>query len=188
MRRIGMSAVLILASLALLRVGVRSEPKEIYIWADVSVSATGSVEDVKVVIPTLSKEIAAPIENTISTWTFAPGIEDGQKVPRTTSVSAVLRLITQPSGASRIEAERLEEGPRILRPSHDPCLESMSGAFPLLTFTVTAEGRAVAISNSDPESEIKRCAIKVISGTLFKPDTVNGKPVSTKVSRRVRFR
>lgn len=188
MRRTGLRALLILGLLMLVSVAAKGEPKEVNIWADISVSPSGAVEEVKVVVPPLSQEMAAPIEHTIATWTFAPGTEGGKMVPRTTSVWVVLRLVTGSSIASRIEAEKVMEGPRILRFSHDPCLENMSGASPLLTFTVTAEGRALAMSGSDPESETEQCAVRVINDTLFKPDTVNGKPVSTSVSWRWRFR
>jgi TonB family protein len=160
----------------------------IYAWADVSITDTGIPSEVKLVEPPLSPEMAAPIENVVRAWRFSRAVESGSPVARTTSVFLSIRFVVDASGGGRIEAEKLDEGPRIVRGSRDPCLESLSGEGPTLTFRVNEEGRAVEISSPTPESESDQCAIKVIRDTVFKPDTVNGRTVSTRISRRVRFK
>lgn len=160
----------------------------VYAWADVSISTTGTPDQVKVVVPVLSPEMAAPIENTIAKWHFSPGFTAGVPAPRTTSVLVAIRLVTDPGGKSRIEAEKLVEGPRVLRRSNDSCLGTMAEAAPTLTFTVNEEGRAIDITVTNPEGTVEACAIKVLADTIFKPDTVNGQAVSRRITRQIRFR
>ena len=183
----GAGRVIIASLVALLSSAASNEPKELYYWVDVSISASGAVEQAMVADPPLSRGLAAPIEKAIASLTFTPGTVDGQSVPRTTSVFVVLRLVTKPDGGNQIEFEKLEEGPRILRRSNNSCLKTFRGTSPAATFTVTPEGRAIDVASPDPDSAIEKCAIQVLQDTVFKPDTVNGKPVSTKVSRRLRL-
>lgn len=160
----------------------------VYAWADVSITTTGTPDQVKVVVPVLSPEMAAPIESAIAQWHFSPGLIAGAPAPRTTSVLVAIRLITDPGGESRIEAEKLDEGPRVLRRSNAPCLRTMAEAAPTLTFTVNEEGRAVDITATNPEGKGEACAIKVLGDTIFKPETVNGQAVSRRITRQIRFR
>ena len=84
--------------------------------------------------------------------------------------------------------EKLEEGPRIVRRSDRRCPEEMAGVAPMLTFTVTEEGRATDISGLNPQSTAERCAVEIIRDTSFKPETVNGRTVSSRVTRQIRFK
>lgn len=160
----------------------------VYAWADVSITDTGVAGQVSLVEPALSPQMATPIENVIRQWRFSPAIESGLAVPRTTSVLLSIRLVTDANGGSRIEAEKLEEGPRILRKSHDRCLDNPAGAASTLTFTVNEEGRAVEISGPSPESESDQCVLKILRDTLFKPETVNGRQISRRITRQIRFK
>jgi hypothetical protein len=160
----------------------------VYAWADVSITTTGAPDQVKVVVPVLSPEMAAPIENAIAQWHFSPGLIAGAPAPRTTSVLVAIRLVTDLGGESRIEAEKLDEGPRVLRRSPDPCLGTIAKAGTTLTFTVNEEGRAVDISATNSEGKSEACAIKVLADTIFKPETVNGQAVSRRITRQIRFR
>lgn len=184
---IGIALVSILLAMLLTTAPAAADSRAIYARADVSITSTGVPDQVKLVVPPLSPDMAAPIENVIGQWTFAPATEAGLAVPRTTSVSVVIKLVAEPSGASRIEVEKLEEGPRIVRASLDRCLEDMAEAGRALTFTVTEEGRAVEISGLNSEDESEQCAIQVMRNTIFKPETVNGRKVSSRVTRQVRF-
>ena len=160
----------------------------VYAWADVSITGSGSPDQVKLIVPVLSPDMAAPIENAIAQWHFSPGLVAGAPTPRTTSVLVAIRFVTDLGGEGKLEAEKLDEGPRILRHSDHPCLGSMVGAAPTLKFTVNEEGRAVDISTANPEGKTEACAIKVLGDTIFKPETVNGRAVSRRLSRQIRAR
>ena len=183
MRALAVTSALLLSAAAL-----AEAPRSIHAWADVSIAVDGALDDVKLVVPPLSPAMAEPIENTIRSWSFAPGLENGVPVRRTTSVALVIQLVTTPDGGKTIEAEKLAEGPRILRRANIRCLEEVNGAAVPLSFTVTSEGRVVDISGSDPDDVRQQCAITVMRDTIFKPESVNGQNVSSQVNMTFEFK
>lgn len=168
----------------MLSTAVGKDDQFIPAWLDVEIDAEGRATRVALVRPPLSSEMAAPIEQVVRSWTYAPGFAQGANVPRTTSV-----LIAVVFSNGKIIAEKNNEGPRILTRVQSDCIhivdKTRGGGSIELEFTVNEMGRVtnLSVKNSVATKGQTDCAVKTIEATLFKPETVNGRPIASRMSQ-----
>lgn len=174
--------------LFILLVPIKAMSQAIPGWVDVTINNEGKAEKIVLVQPNLQPEMAKPIENTISQWTFIPGVTNGQTVPRTTSLAILISLVSTENG-SNIIVTKISEGPRILNKADTTCLneakkKGIQGTVSL-KYTVNSDGTVSNLSTvkSTVNTALESCIKNVTQNTVFKSDTLNGVPIQTEVER-----
>ena len=91
------------------------------------------------------------------------------------------------NGKEQIIAEKKAESPRVLEQVTPECFhiaDRARGEYPIeLEFTVNKAGRVVdaSVKSSAATKEQSDCALETLRATLFKPETLNGRPIASKV-------
>jgi len=169
-------------------VSIKAMAQSILGWVDVTINADGKAKEIVLIQPSLSPEMAKPIETTISHWTFSPGVKNGKAVPRTTSLAILISLVSTEND-SNIVVTKVSEGPRILSKTDTKCLseEKAKGnqGDVSLKYTVNVDGTAsdVSVKKSTANADLENCIINITKNTVFKADTLNGVPIQNKIER-----
>jgi len=132
-----------------------------------------------------------PLRNWIFEQSFQHATADGQPAPSTTSLWMSYALV-ETEGGYELVVREYHSGPRPIEQTQPDypvnALETYKEGWVKVRFTVEASG---AVSNptvvESSHKLFELAAMKAIRHWRFKPETVNGRPVSTEVTQKIDF-
>lgn len=160
-------------------------------WLDIELDEQGAVTEA-VVVGDVHPALVDPLRDWVSRQAFAPAAVEGRAAPSTTSVWATFTL-ADVDGGYALQVLGYDSGPRPTRETAPdyPRTALLAGqeGWVRLGFTVQPDGKASDIEVVESSQRIfEKPAQRAVAKWRFKPNTVDGHPVATEVTRVIEFK
>ncbi|MFT4178348.1 MAG: energy transducer TonB [Thermomonas sp.] len=183
----------------------KSKPDVIAFNANVRVDVDANGKPVKVEAPAdLPQAIRGYIEKRVASWQYQPAMQNNVAVPATTYVSVGACALPDETGDNyRLGVDFKGNGPGLVSATgrleppvypRDAMMRGSTGAFRVV-YSISGEGKP-KVDEIVPMDDVSKRSYKAFHAALekwasslpYRPETVNGQPVTTQISTLVEFR